>query len=171
MKNDIGGDGDTYDHSLQLHYRQFLVFADLPSLCTFLNHLWKIGNAMINNNFSPFFLGSTCLFEDVVTSPDIIQLAHKSGLSTFIVSAGLQENIEQNLSSTLQCAITVQCSDCSPQYMRDVTLDSCLSNKDIGSVPSGHYMISLNISSSCGETIITDPLDIQIGKLLHKCYY
>ena len=21
MKNDIGGDGDTYDHSLQLHYR------------------------------------------------------------------------------------------------------------------------------------------------------
>ena len=25
MKNDIGRDGDTYDHSLQLHYRQFLV--------------------------------------------------------------------------------------------------------------------------------------------------
>ena len=28
-------DGDTYDHSLQLHYRQYLVahlFADLPSL-------------------------------------------------------------------------------------------------------------------------------------------
>ena len=24
MKNDIGGDGDSY-HSLQLHYRQFLV--------------------------------------------------------------------------------------------------------------------------------------------------
>ena len=31
----IGRDGDTYDHSLQLHYRQFLVallFTDLPSL-------------------------------------------------------------------------------------------------------------------------------------------
>ena len=25
MKNDIGMDGDTYDDSLQLHYRQFLV--------------------------------------------------------------------------------------------------------------------------------------------------
>ena len=24
-KNDIGMDGDTYDHSLQLHYRQYLV--------------------------------------------------------------------------------------------------------------------------------------------------
>ena len=35
IKNDIGMDGDTYDHSLQLHYRQYLVgllFADLPSL-------------------------------------------------------------------------------------------------------------------------------------------
>ena len=34
-QNDIGRDGDTYDHALQLHYRQFLVallFADLPSL-------------------------------------------------------------------------------------------------------------------------------------------
>ena len=33
--NDIGRDGDTYDHSLQLHYRQFLVallFADFTSL-------------------------------------------------------------------------------------------------------------------------------------------
>ena len=33
-------DGDTYDHSLQLHYRQFLVallFADLPSLSPFIN--------------------------------------------------------------------------------------------------------------------------------------
>ena len=32
-------DGDTYDHSLQLHYRQFLVahvFADLPSPSPFL---------------------------------------------------------------------------------------------------------------------------------------
>ena len=31
MKNDIGRDGDTYDHSLQLYYRQYLVallFAD-----------------------------------------------------------------------------------------------------------------------------------------------
>ena len=35
IKNDIGMDGDTYDHSLQLHYRQYLVgllFADLPSI-------------------------------------------------------------------------------------------------------------------------------------------
>ena len=33
-------DGDTYDHSLQLHYRQFLVallFADLPSLSPFIS--------------------------------------------------------------------------------------------------------------------------------------
>ena len=28
----IGRGGDTYDHSLQLHYRQYLLFADLPSL-------------------------------------------------------------------------------------------------------------------------------------------
>ena len=35
LKNDIGREGDTYDHSLQLHYTQYLVallFADLPSL-------------------------------------------------------------------------------------------------------------------------------------------
>ena len=36
IKNDIGMDGDTYyDHSLQLHNKQYLValvFADLPSL-------------------------------------------------------------------------------------------------------------------------------------------
>ena len=40
FKNDIGRDGDTYDHSLQLHYRQFLValvFADLPSLSPFIS--------------------------------------------------------------------------------------------------------------------------------------
>ena len=33
-------DGDTYDHSLQLHYRQYLVallFADLPSLSPFIS--------------------------------------------------------------------------------------------------------------------------------------
>ena len=39
-KSDIGRDGDTYDHSLQLHYRQFLVallFADLPSLFPFIS--------------------------------------------------------------------------------------------------------------------------------------
>ena len=39
-KNDIGMDGDTYDHSLQLHYRQYLVallFADLPSLSPFIS--------------------------------------------------------------------------------------------------------------------------------------
>ena len=33
-------DGDTYDHSLQLHYRQNLVallFADLPSLSPFIS--------------------------------------------------------------------------------------------------------------------------------------
>ena len=33
-------DGDTYDHSLQLHYRQFLVallFADLSSLSPFIS--------------------------------------------------------------------------------------------------------------------------------------
>ena len=38
--NDIGMDGDTYDHSLQLHYRQLLVallFADLPSLSPFIS--------------------------------------------------------------------------------------------------------------------------------------
>ena len=29
---DIGMDGDTYDHSLQLHYLVGLLFADLPSL-------------------------------------------------------------------------------------------------------------------------------------------
>ena len=40
MKNDIGRDGDTYDHSLQLHYMQFLfaiLFADLPSLSPFIS--------------------------------------------------------------------------------------------------------------------------------------
>ena len=40
IKNDIGMDGDTYDHSLQLHYRQYLVallFADLPSLSPFID--------------------------------------------------------------------------------------------------------------------------------------
>ena len=41
-KNDYikGVDGDTYDHSLQLHYRQYLVallFADLPSLSLFID--------------------------------------------------------------------------------------------------------------------------------------
>ena len=38
--NDIGRDGDTYDHSLQLHYRQYLVallFADIPSLSPFIS--------------------------------------------------------------------------------------------------------------------------------------
>ena len=33
-------DGDIYDHSLQLHYRQYLVgllFADLPSLSPFIS--------------------------------------------------------------------------------------------------------------------------------------
>ena len=37
---DLGMDGDTYDHSLQLHYRQNLVallFADLPSLSPFIS--------------------------------------------------------------------------------------------------------------------------------------
>ena len=34
-KKDIGRDGDTYDHSLQLHYRQLLLFTDLPSLSPF----------------------------------------------------------------------------------------------------------------------------------------
>ena len=40
MKKDIGRDGDTYDHSLQLHYSQFLVallFTDLPSLSPFIS--------------------------------------------------------------------------------------------------------------------------------------
>ena len=40
IKNDIGMDGDTYDHSLQLHSRQYLVgllFADLPSLSPFIS--------------------------------------------------------------------------------------------------------------------------------------
>ena len=40
IKNEIGMDGDTYDHSLQLHYRQYLVvllFADLPSLSPFIS--------------------------------------------------------------------------------------------------------------------------------------
>ena len=35
-----GMDGDTYDHPLQLHYRQYLVtllFADLPSLSPFIS--------------------------------------------------------------------------------------------------------------------------------------
>ena len=42
-KNDKGIDGDTYDHSLQLHYRQYLVallFADLPSLSPFISCLY-----------------------------------------------------------------------------------------------------------------------------------
>ena len=41
VKNDIGtGIHNNYDHSQQLHYRQFLdplVFADLPSLYTFIS--------------------------------------------------------------------------------------------------------------------------------------
>ena len=126
-------------------------------------------NAMINNNFSPLFLGSTCLFGDVVTSPDIIQLAHKSGLSTFIGSAGLQENIEQNVSSTLQCAITVQCSDCSPHYMRNVTLDSCLSNKDIGSVPSDHYMISIIFQVAVEKLSSQIHWTFKLVSSYHKC--
>ena len=43
IKNDIGRDWDTYDHSLQLHYRQFLVahvFDDLPSLYPFISCLY-----------------------------------------------------------------------------------------------------------------------------------
>ena len=39
VKND-NRDGDTYDHSLQLHYRQYLVallFDDLPSLSPFIS--------------------------------------------------------------------------------------------------------------------------------------
>ena len=35
-KNDIGGDGDTYDHSLQL-FLVALLFADLPSLSPFIS--------------------------------------------------------------------------------------------------------------------------------------
>ena len=40
VKNDIGTGWGTYDHSLQLHYRQYLVallFADLPSLSLFIS--------------------------------------------------------------------------------------------------------------------------------------
>ena len=40
IKNDIGMDGDTYNHSLQLHYRQYcvgLLFADLLSLSPFIS--------------------------------------------------------------------------------------------------------------------------------------
>ena len=40
LRNIKGMDGDTYDHSLQLHYRQYLVallFADLPSLSPFIS--------------------------------------------------------------------------------------------------------------------------------------
>ena len=40
QKRYIYRDGDTYDHSLQLHYRQYLVallFADLPSLSPFIS--------------------------------------------------------------------------------------------------------------------------------------
>ena len=43
IETDIGIDGDTYHHSLQLHYRQYLVallFADLPSLSPFLSCLY-----------------------------------------------------------------------------------------------------------------------------------
>ena len=43
-------DGDTYDHSLQLHYRQFLVtllFVDLPSLSPFITCTTSEGMGML----------------------------------------------------------------------------------------------------------------------------
>ena len=55
-KNDIGMDGDTYDYSLQLHYRQFIValfFADLPSLSpSFHEHLYIV-NGQGDNLYTP----------------------------------------------------------------------------------------------------------------------
>ena len=33
MKNDIGGDGDTYDHSLQLHYRGSFLLHSFLLIC------------------------------------------------------------------------------------------------------------------------------------------
>ena len=113
-----------------------------------------------------YSIGIPCIFEEAsLTPPD----AHESGQSTLIVSTGLRDDIEQNVSLTLQCAIILQCSESSPPVPKEVALDNCASVTSLVNITSCNYNVSLSISSSCGESIISPPFNIQVGKLSFRC--
>ena len=62
-------DGDTYDHSLQLHYRQYLVgllFADLPSLSPFIS---------LNDFYTCVYIGMAMVYQSYFRGCRILEMA------------------------------------------------------------------------------------------------
>ena len=72
------------------------------------------------------------------------------------VSTRLHEVIEPSVLLTLNCAVTLECLNCSSLSKHDI-LEQCETNVTLDGVEGGKYMLSLTIFSDCGERIVPPP--------------
>ncbi|CAI8023426.1 hypothetical protein GBAR_LOCUS13697 [Geodia barretti] len=79
------------------------------------------------------------------------------------VSTRLHEVIEPSVLSTLNCAATLECLNCSSLSKHDMILEQCKANVTLDGVEDGQYMLSLTIFSDCGERIVPPPTLVTLG--------
>jgi hypothetical protein len=97
-----------------------------------------------------------------ITSSSFVSIMEsKDGVT---VSTKLHEVIEQSVLLTLNCAVTLECLNCSPLSKHEVILVQCETNVTLNGVKGGQYMLSLTIFSDCGERIVPPPTLVTLGE-------
>ena len=79
------------------------------------------------------------------------------------LSTRLHEVIEPSVLLTLNCAVTLECLNCSSLSKHDMILEQCKANVTLDGVKDGQYMLSLTIFSDCGERIVPPPTLVTLG--------
>ena len=79
------------------------------------------------------------------------------------VSTRLHEVIEPSVLLTLNCAVTLECLNCSSLSKHDMILEQCETNVTLHGVEDGQYMLSLTIFSDCGEIIVLPQILVTLG--------
>ena len=86
------------------------------------------------------------------------------------MSAGVDDLIEQNLLSTINCTVSIECLNCLSAIKHKVELEHCgLKSVPVDSIPDGQYMLNVTLYSSCGERIVLPSFIATVHKLIVQC--
>ena len=99
-----------------------------------------------------YTLGTSCLYNGlVIASPSVNRINN----THYIISAGLREDIEPDVLTSVQCDITLECLNCSSNEL-EANVDKCISIISFNEIPIGYYNVSISsvISTLCGEVFM-----------------
>ena len=106
----------------------------------------------------PFhFVGTPCISTEFPVKASYMR--DESGSSTVNVSTGLRDDILLNVSTTLNCSISLSCLNCSfPAALKE----QCTPTVMFNNVPDGNYTVNVTVSSDCDEVIVLGETSITI---------